>query len=59
MAKRRSQRGCFFCQQASMSEARYDDICTRHQLLISLRLLILVVSKIGFGRFFRSARWWR
>ena len=33
MAKRRFQRRCFFCQQASMGEARYDDICARHVCL--------------------------
>jgi hypothetical protein len=58
MAKRRFQRRCYFCQQASMSEARYDDTCLHYQVLISLRLLFLVVRKIGFGKFFRIARWW-
>ena len=59
MAKCRSQRRCFFCQQASMGEARYEDICIRHQILLSLRLLLLVVRKIGVSRSWRIARWWR
>jgi hypothetical protein len=59
MAIRRSQRRWYFCHQVGMSEATYVDICFRHQLLISLRLFIVVVGKIGFGRTWRIARWWR
>lgn len=32
---------CYFCRRTSISEARYADICIHHQILISLRLLIL------------------
>ena len=59
MANRQRSR-CYFCQQASMSEARYADICFRHQLLISLRLLALqFVRKTRLSTLWQIVRWWK
>ena len=57
MSKR--QRRCYFCHHVSMSEATYADICIRHRILISLRLLYLVARSRRLGRLQRIARWWR
>jgi len=43
-----------------MSEARYTDICLRHQLLISLRLLALpFVRKTRLSTLWQIVRWWK
>ena len=41
-----------------MSEARYRDICFRHQLLISLRLLVLLAGKMRLSSLYQIVRWW-
>ncbi len=51
------QRRCFFCHQVGASEASYNDICTRHHLLISLRLLILLARRGRFGKLWRFVKW--
>ncbi len=51
------QRGCYFCHQASMGEARYEDICIRHQIRISLRLLALLARRGRFGKLWRAVKW--
>lgn len=58
MVQRQHSR-CYFCGQASMSEARYTDICFRHQLLISLRLLVLLVRKTRLSSLYQIVRWWQ
>ena len=43
-----------------MSEARYRDICLRHQFLISLRLLVLPsVRKMRLSSLWQIVRWWK
>lgn len=42
------RRRCFFCAHVGASEAYSATVCLRHQLLISLRLLILLARH---GRF--------
>ena len=41
-----------------MSEARYGDICFRHQLLISLRLVALLARKMRLSSLYQIVRWW-
>jgi hypothetical protein len=58
MAKRQHSR-CYFCRQAGMGEATYANICPRHQLLISLRLLaLLFVRKTRLSNLWKIVRWW-
>ena len=47
---------CYFCHQASMNEAYSTDICIRHQLLISIRLLVLLARAGRFGQFWKIVR---
>jgi len=54
-----STRRCSLCHQVDMSEATYADICLCHQLLISLRLVIMLVRGCRFIRPWRRVRWWR
>jgi hypothetical protein len=58
MAKRQRSR-CYFCGQAGMGEATYANICICHQLLISLRTLILLARKIRLGNLWKIVRWWK
>lgn len=53
------QRRCYFCYQASMGEARYADICIRHQLCISLRLFVLLARRGRFGKLWKVVTWER
>ena len=57
MLKHSSRRRCYFCQQASASEAYSTNICLRHQLLISLRLFILLARRGRFGKLWRIVKW--
>lgn len=51
---------CYFCHRTSMSEARYAGICIRHQLLISLRLLILAFARERrVSSLWQMVRWWK
>jgi len=58
MSKQKQGR-CYFCGQIGMSEASYANICFRHRILISLRLLFLVARSHRPGRLRRIVRWWR
>jgi hypothetical protein len=53
------RRRCYFCAQVSASEAYAADICLRHQLLISFRLLVLLARAGRFGQFWKvvSEKW--
>ena len=60
MANNKSHtRRCSFCYQVGASEATYADICFRHQLLISLRLIVVFVRNRRFIRLCRLLRWWK
>lgn len=58
MAKCHFQRRWYYCRQAGPSEARYENICLRHQVLISLQFPVLVARKIDFHKLWRMVRWW-
>ena len=58
MSKHQQDR-CYFCHQVGLSEATYSNICFRHRILISLRLLFLVARSRRPGRLRGIARWWR
>lgn len=59
MANNKSHmRRCSFCYQVGASEATHTDICFRHQLLISLRLIVMFVRSRRFIRLWRLLRWW-
>jgi len=53
------RRGCYFCRRVGASEAYAADICMRHQALISLKLLVLLVRRGRFGKFWQIVRWWK
>jgi len=50
------RRRCYFCHQVGASEAYSTDICIRHQLLISFRLLILLARRGRFGKLWRVVK---
>jgi hypothetical protein len=50
---------CYFCHRVGASEAYDRDICVRHQLLISLRFLILLARRMRFRGLWRIVRWWQ
>ena len=59
MSQRQHSR-CYFCHQVDMNAATYENICLRHQLLISLRLLaLLVVRKMRLSTLWQIVRWWK
>lgn len=51
------QHRCYFCHPVGASEAYESSICIRHQLLISLRLLVLLVRRGRFGKLWRVVKW--
>lgn len=58
MVNRRGNR-YYFCNQVDMKAATYSDICFRHQLLISLRLLVLLARKTCLSNLWQIVRWWK
>ena len=57
MIMTQDRRRCYFCHQASVNEAYSTDICLRHQLLISFRLLVLLARSGRFGKLWRVVKW--
>lgn len=51
------RRRCYFCHQVGATEVYSTGICLRHQLLISLRLLILLARRGRFGKLWRVVKW--
>jgi hypothetical protein len=51
------RRRCYFCQEVGASDAYYNDICIRHQFLISLRLFVLLARCGRFGKLWRVVKW--
>ncbi len=51
------KRGCYFCRHVGSGEAYYSNICIRHQVLISLQLLLLLARRGRFGKFWRMVKW--
>ena len=53
------QSRCYFCKKVPAAQAIYSDVCVRHQLLLTLKLLWMVFYRQRrFKSLMQLWRWW-